>query len=162
MKPKAYIETSIISYYTARPSRDLVVAAHQEITHEWWDNQRSNYNLYTSQVVHDEAGAGDPEAAAKRIQALQGIELLDVNDRAAELAEKLLTENCLPKKAAEDALHIAIAAIHRMNYLITWNCKHIANALMRSAIEEVIRQNGYLPPVICTPEELLGEKAHVD
>jgi hypothetical protein len=162
MKPKAYIETSVISYYTARPSRDLIVAAHQEITHDWWDNQRSDYDLYTSQVVQDEASAGDPEAAGKRIQALQGIELLDVSDEAADLAEKLLAQKCLPKKAAEDALHIAIATIHRMDYLITWNCKHIANAQMRSAIENAIHQNGYQPPIICTPEELLGEKDNVD
>jgi len=128
VKPKAYIETSVISYYTARLSRDLIVAAHQEITHDWWDNHRSDYDLYTSLVVHDEATAGDPSAAGKRIEALQGIELLDVSDEAAELAEKLLAEKCLPKKAAEDALHIAVASVHRMNYLITWNCKHIANA----------------------------------
>ena len=157
MRPKAYIETSVISYYTARPSRDLVVAAHQEITHDWWDNRCSNYDLYTSQVVHDEASAGDSAAATKRIQALLGIQLLDVSNESAELAEKLLMHKCLPKKAAEDALHIAIAAIHRMDYLITWNCKHIANAQMRSVIENVISQCGYQPPIICTPEELLGE-----
>ncbi len=98
MKPKAYIETSVISYYTARPSRDLVVAAHQEITHDWWDNHRLNYDLYTSQAVHDEASAGDPQAAAKRIQALQGIDWLDVSNDAAELSEKLLAQKCLPKK----------------------------------------------------------------
>jgi len=162
MKPKAYIETSVISYYTARPSRDLVVAAHQEITHDWWDNHRLNYDLYTSQAVHDEASAGDPQAAAKRIQALQGIEWLDVSNDAAELSEKLLAQKCLPKKATEDALHIAIATVHSMDYLVTWNCKHIANAQMRSAIENVIHQSGYQAPIICTPEELLGEKDHVD
>ncbi len=127
-----------------------------------WDNHRLNYDLYTSQVVHDEATAGDSEAAAKRIQALQGIELLDVSNEAAELAEKLLAQKCLPKKAAEDALHIAIAAVHGIDYLITWNCKHIANAQMRSAIENVIRLSGYQAPIICTPEELLGEKDNVD
>ncbi len=162
MKSKAYIETSVISYYTARPSRDLVVAAHQEITHEWWDDYRFNYDLYTSQVVFDEASAGNPEASTKRIQALQGIELLDVSNEAADLAEKLIAQKCLPPKAAEDALHIAITAVHGMDYLITWNCKHIANAQMRSAIESVIRQSGYQPPVICTPEELLGDKDNVD
>jgi len=162
MEPKAYIETSVISYYTARPSRDVVVAAHQGITHDWWDSHRLDYDLYTSQVVHDEASAGDPSAAAKRIEALQGIKLLDVSDEATELAEKLIANKCLPKKAAEDALHIAVASVHEMDYLITWNCKHIANAQMRSAMENVIRQSGYQPPIICTPEELLGEKDNVD
>lgn len=162
MKPKAYVETSIVSYYTARPSRDLIVAAHQEITHDWWDHQRVDCELFTSQLVHDEAGAGDPRAAAKRLQALQGIDLLDVSDEAADLAEELLVHKCLPRKAAQDALHIAVAAIHHIDYLITWNCKHIANALMRTAIENVIRQNGYQPPIICTPEELLGDTDDVD
>lgn len=157
MNPKIYIETSIVSYYTARPSRDLVVAAHQQITHEWWDNKRFDFDLYTSQVVVSEASLGDQTAATKRIQALQGIPLLDVRDEAAELAQKLLGEGCLPQKASEDALHISVAAIHNMDYLLTWNCKHIANSQMRPKIERVIRDEGYEPPIITTPEELLGE-----
>lgn len=157
MKPKVYIETSVISYLTAHPSRDLVVAAQQQITHDWWDSRRQDFNLYILQVVKSEASAGDPSAASKRLQILEDIEFLDILDEAAELADKLLSEGCLPKKTAEDALHIAIATIHRMNYLLTWNCKHIANSERRPAIESVIRENGYQPPIISTPEELIGE-----
>ncbi len=157
MRKKIYIETSVISYLTARPSRDLLVAAHQQITHDWWDIRRQDFDLYTSQVVKSEASAGDPMAAAQRLQKLEEIQFLDVLDEAAYLADKLLSEGCLPKKAAEDALHIAIATIHRMDYLLTWNCKHIANSEKRPAIERVIRENGYQPPIISTPEELMGE-----
>ncbi len=100
---------------------------------------------------------GDPEAAAKRLQALQGIELLDVSNEATYLSEKLIAPGALPSKAIEDALHIAVATIHKMDYLLTWNCKHIANAQMRLIIEKINHQYGYQTPVICTPEELLGE-----
>lgn len=147
----------MISYLTARPSRDLIIAAHQQITNDWWENRRTQFDLYTSQVVLSEASVGDSEAASKRIEALQGIDLLDITDEVAELSGKLISEECLPEKAVEDALHIAISAIHGTDYLFTWNCKHIANAEMRPKIEEVIRMSGYKPPIICTPEELLGE-----
>lgn len=157
MKQKLYIETSVISYLTARPSRDLIIAAHQQITTDWWGNRRAQFDLYTSQVVLNEASLGDSEAASKRTEALQGIDLLDITDEVAELSEKLISEKCLPEKAVEDTLHIAISAIHGTDYLLTWNCKHIANAEMRLQIEEIIRISGYKPPIICTPEELLGE-----
>jgi len=157
MKQKLYIETSVISYLTARPSRDLIIVAHQQITADWWGNRRAQFDLYTSQVVLNEASLGDSEAASKRTEALQGIDLLDITDEVAELSEKLISEKCLPEKAVEDTLHIAISAIHGTDYLLTWNCKHIANAEMRLQIEEIIRISGYKPPIICTPEELLGE-----
>jgi hypothetical protein len=157
MKKKTYIETSIISYLTAWPSHDLIVAAHQKITDEWWKNHRSSFQLHISEIVLDEAGLGDPEAAAKRLQALQGIELLDVSNEATYLSEKLIAPGALSSKAIEDALHIAVATIHKMDYLLTWNCKHIANAQMRLIIEKINHQYGYQTPVICTPEELLGE-----
>jgi predicted nucleic acid-binding protein len=156
MKPKVYIETSIISYLTARLSNDLVVAGQQKITQEWWDNQRSSYQLYTSQIVLNEAKLGDSIAAAKRLQALQGIELLDVNNEAITLAGKLQTLGALPLKAVEDAYHIAIATVHQMNYLFTWNCKHIANPHRRLAIEQINHQYGYQTPILCTPMGLLG------
>ncbi len=156
MKPKVYVETSIVSYLAARPSRDLIVAAHQQITHEWWDVRRAQYDLYVSQVVIREASAGDPSAAARRMQVLQDMPLLDVIAQAALLAEQFILAHCLPQTAAEDALHIALAAIHSLEYLLTWNCTHIANAAMRPKIEDLIAQQGYSVPIICTPEELMG------
>ena len=158
MKPKVYVETSIVSYLAARPSRDLIVAAHQQITHEWWDVRRAQYDLYVSQVVIREASAGDPSAAARRMQVLQDMPLLDVIAQVALLAEQFILAHCLPQTAAEDALHIALAAIHSLEYLLTWNCTHIANAAMRPKIEDLIAQQGYSVPIICTPEELMGYK----
>ncbi len=155
MKPKVYVETSIVGYLAARPSRDLIVAAHQQITHEWWDVRRAQYDLYVSQVVIREASAGDPSFAARRMQVFQDMPLLDVTAQAALLAEHFILAHCLPQTAAEDALHIALAAIHSLEYLLTWNCTHIANAAMRPKIEELISQQGYRVPIICTPEELM-------
>lgn len=149
-----YIETSVVSYLAARLSRDLLVAAHQQLTMAWWDQQRPSYALFTSQVVLDEARAGDPEAAQRRIAVLEPLPLLDVTNAAIELAAALLTGQVLPAQAAQDALHIAIACVHGMEYLLTWNCKHLANARLRNRIEQVCRDAGYVPPIICTPEEL--------
>ena len=155
-KPTIYIETSVVSYLAARPSRDLVVAAHQQLTINWWDTHSKDYELFISQVVLEEARAGNPEAAAKRMAALEGIPLLDIPDAAIQLADRLVKTRAVPKKAGQDALHIAIACVNGMDYLLTWNCKHIANAKMRSKIEKVCREAGYVPPTICTPEELGG------
>ncbi len=157
MKPSVYIETSFVSYLTALPSRDLIVAAHQQLTHDWWQRKRHDFSLYASQLVVLEAGRGDPEAAGKRLNVLRDIELLETNQAAEKLAREFLSRNVLPKKAADDALHIGIASVNGMNYLLTWNFKHIAKAETRDAVELICRQNGYQPPIICTPEELLGE-----
>lgn len=154
MKAKVYLETTIPSYLMAWRSRDLIKAAHQEATHEWWEN-RSRFELYISQVVVRESAGGDPEAAAKRLQALAGIPMLDVTDNAEALASDLMERGPLPKKAAADALHIAVATVHGMDYLLTWNCTHIANAVTRGEIESVCRENGLAPPTICTPIELM-------
>ncbi len=155
-KPTVYIETSIVSYLTARPSRDLLVAAHQQLTVVWWDEQRTRYELFTSQVVVAEARAGDPGAAQRRLAVLERLPLLDVTDAAIALATRLVTGQALPAQAAQDALHLATACVHGMRYLLTWNCTHLANARLRSRIEQVCREAGYLPPIICTPEELEG------
>ena len=155
-KPSVYIETSLVSYLTARPSRDLLVAAHQQLTVTWWDEQRTRYELFTSQVVLAEARAGDPDAAQRRLAVLERLPLLDVTDTAIALAARLVTEQALPAQAAQDALHLAIACVHGMEYLLTWNCTHLANARLRSRIEQVCRDAGYVPPIICTPEELEG------
>jgi hypothetical protein len=156
MRPKVYLETTIPSYLTAWPSRDLVRAAHQQITREWWDSRRSDFDLYVSPTVLQEASAGDPNAAAERLKVLEGIPVLDLSDSATELAEELIKRVPLPAKASLDALHIAVAVVSGMDYLLTWNCTHIANAELRGRIEAVVRSLGYEPPVICTPEELEG------
>ena len=156
MKPRVYIETTIPSYLAAWPSRDLVRAAHQQITQEWW-SLRGNFELYTSRLVVLECQAGDPKAAADRMTAMSGIPLLEQTDEVASLAEALLRDVPLPEKAAADAVHIATAAVHGIDYLLTWNCTHIANVTFRPQIEMVCREAGYEPPLICTPEELRGE-----
>ena len=155
MQPKAYLETTIVSYLTARPSRDLITAAHQQITQQWWQARRAHFDLFVAPPVIQEAQAGDPEAAARRLAVLHDIPLLTLSEEAARLAQALITPGPLPANAVVDALHIAIAAVHGMHYLLTWNCTHIANAAIRSDIEDVCRAHGYEPPVICTPEELL-------
>jgi predicted nucleic acid-binding protein len=155
MKFRVYLETSIISYLTARPSRDLVVAANQQLTQDWWQTRRQNFDLFISQLVIQEASAGDENAAQRRLQVIADIPLLKLNKDVAELAEKLVRGGVIPQKAVEDAFHIAIATIHGMDYLLTWNFKHIANAMMRYRIESLCRNEGYQPPIICTPQELL-------
>ena len=155
MKPKVYIETSVISYFTARPSRDILIAANQQVTQEWWLERRPNFDVYVSQLVLQEISSGDADAVAKRQQALIDCGYLDITPEAIELAEKLIEQNAIPRKAAEDALHIAVATVSGMDYLITWNFKHIANAAMRANVELVCRLNGYEPPVICSPMELM-------
>ena len=155
MKPIVYIETSVVSYLTARPSRDVVIAAYQEVTREWWRGAPGRFDLVASELVVTEAGAGDTEAARTRLKSLEAITLLDATADAEELTRKLLDLGAVPRKAAEDAAHIAIAATNGVDYLVTWNLQHIANATMRSRIERVCRQAGYEPPVICTPNELM-------
>ena len=156
MKLKVYIETTIPSYLTARPSRDLIRAGQQQITTEWWGH-RDRFELLVSQLVIKEASEGDPEAAAERLRALEGLPVLRVTNEAAVLASRLVDEGPLPAKATADALHIAIAVVGGVEYLLSWNCKHIANAAMRNRIEAVCRSSGYEPPVICTPVELMEE-----
>jgi predicted nucleic acid-binding protein len=156
MKSTVYIETTIPSYLTAWPSRDLVRAAHQQITREWWA-RRGGFDLYASRLVVQECQAGDAAAAAGRLAALAGIPLLEQTAEAGQLAVALLHGVPLPDKAAADALHIAIAAFHGIQYLLTWNYTHIANVALRPHIEAVCRAAGYEPPLISTPEELPSE-----
>jgi len=158
MKPRVYLETTIPSYLTAWPSRDLVRAAHQQITRDWWDRRRAEFELYISQVVLRECQAGDATAAAERLKILQDLPLLEQTEEATRLAQALVNRVPLPERAAVDALHVAIAAVHGVDYLLTWNCTHIANATLRDPFESVCRENGYEPPAICTPDELLAEE----
>jgi len=157
MRPRIYIETTIVSYLTARRSRDLVVAAHQQITEDWWALRRADFDLFVSQSVLSEAAAGDPVAARLRLEAIELLDLLDITDEVEELAERLVASKIVPNKAAEDALHIAVATVHHMDYLLTWNCRHIANAEIRQRLISSVSDQGYMLPIICTPEELSGE-----
>jgi predicted nucleic acid-binding protein len=156
MKPSVYLETSVISYLTARPTRDLVRTAHQQITREWWA-KRDAFDLYVSQYVLDEAAAGDAGAAALRLEALRDVPLLELTEDVTTLGDRLLRAAALPAKARIDALHIAAAAVNGLDYLLTWNCTHIANATMRLKIESICRSLDIEPPIICTPLELLEE-----
>ena len=141
MKLKVYVETSVISYLTSRPSRNLIIVGHQQITQEWWSNYRELFHLVASQLVIQEASAGDPIASQQRLKILEQIELLATTESALTLAE--------------DALHIAIAVTNGIDYLLTWNCKHIANAIIRREVERICRSLGYEPVTICPPEELM-------
>jgi hypothetical protein len=155
MKPKVYIETSVVSYLTSRSSRDLVTAARQQLTTDWWESKKSQYNLFVSQPVVSEASDGDQQAAKKRIAVLKKLPLLEVTDESVEFAKFLVEEIPFPKNAAIDALHISIACVHRMDFILTWNFKHIANASIRSKLEVLSNSKELKLPVISTPEELL-------
>ncbi len=151
-----YIETSIVSYLTALPARDLLAAAWQNATSQWWEAQRQRFDLYTSQLVADEAAKGDPQAAERRLAALTGITHLSMPDPVIELATRLQDEGALPKKAIDDAVHVAVCAYHGVDYLLTWNCRHIDNAEMKPLMRSVCAVLGYRCPEICTPMELMG------
>ena len=148
------METSIISYLTGRVTRNVVVTAHQQVTRTWWNSQRHRYELFVSQLVLQEAAAGNPNMARQRLDSVRGMSVLATTQDAVRVAEELMQVKSLPAKARVDALHIGTAAVHGMEYLLTWNCKHIANARMRNLIEGVCRNSGYEPPIMCTPEEL--------
>ncbi len=151
-----YLETSIISYLTARPSRDLLAAALQKVTINWWDVQRGRFDIYTSDLVIEEARRGDASAVTWRLKALPGIPVLEITGEVVELAEALLNSGVLPRKAIGDSLHIALSAVHGLDYLLTWNCRHIDNAEKKPTIRKICTANGYPYPEICTPQELMG------
>ena len=157
MKASVYIETTIVSYLTAWRSSELIMAANQEATRSWWEIARPRFELFISQVVIQESSGGDKDAASRRLSAIEGLTELDVSTKTESLAFQLLAESALPEKAKTDALHISVATVHGIEYLLTWNCTHIANAAMRSKIERICRKAGYEPPVICTPLELMEE-----
>ena len=152
-----YIETTIISYLIARTSSDLLVAAHQQTTEEWWTNRRHEFECCVSQVVIDEVSAGNPEIAKKRMEIVSKFAVLDVTEEAEKLTKLILTDGAIPPQEVRDAAHIAVAAVNDMDYLLTWNCKHLANAQIIRRISVICNRHGYNMPVICTPEELMGE-----
>ncbi len=155
-QPSVYLETSFISYLTAKPSRDIIVAAHQNLTLEWWEKRRQDFELFISQTVVDEAKQGDPEAATRRLKILEWIDFLDITEKVETFAYRLIDYKIIPANEMRDAVHIAVSCVHGVNYLLTWNCKHIANAEKHQKIGDVCTEFGYVSPIICTPEELLG------
>ncbi len=155
MKPTVYVETTVIGYLTSWPQRDVTVAGHQETTRDWWESAFDRFELFASQLVAQECGIGDKKAARDRLEVLDKLRLLPITPEAEQLAAYLIQRHAVPETEPEDALHIALGAVYRVQYLVTWNCRHIANAATRLVIERVCREAGYEPPVICTPEELL-------
>lgn len=151
-----YLETTFISYLVARPSRDVIVAAHQQTTHDWWDTRRGDFAPYVSQVVIDEASAGDPDEIQKRLDVVRDLPVLEVTKSAESLAQAIISAGVIPPRAVRDAAHIAVAAVQRIDYLLTWNCRHLANAQIMRKIQEVCDRLSERMPLICTPEELMG------
>lgn len=154
MKSKVYLETTIVSYLVALPTHDVVQAGHQQVTREWWA-RRDRFDIFVSRPVLAEASRGDVTAAARRSEALTGIPVLSISPAVRPFASNLIRTRVLPAKARLDAVHVAIAAVNGMNYLLTWNLRHLANAAIRGKIEEACRKAGMRPPIICTPEELM-------
>jgi predicted nucleic acid-binding protein len=156
MPPTVYVETSVISYYAARPSRDIVTTARQTLTQEWWEDARDKFDLYVSVLVVEESKSGGAEAAQRRLSAMSRLPILEINDTAERLARRFLEEGAIPQSSPEDALHIALATVHGMDFLLTWNFRHINNAEMKTRIRTIIEAAGFESPVICSPEELGG------
>ena len=157
MSETVYIETSILGYLTARSTKNLILAANIEITRDWWEARRNDFVLYTSEAVLEEVAQGDTEIAAQRLEILRDFPLLALNQDVQNLAVQLLTRSNLPSKARIDTIHIAAATVHGMDYLLTWNCKHIANAQIQGKLAEISLDFGYVLPVLCTPNELMGD-----
>jgi len=153
-KLKVYVETTIFSYLTARPSRDVVRLSHQMITRDWWGTERSKFDIFTSELVIQEVSAGDPTAASERLMSLSGIPLLAITPEGLDLAERLAAALSLPDRARADAAHVAIAAVNGIEFLLTWNCKHLANGMLLPKIEQTCVAHGFQPPRILTPEQL--------
>lgn len=151
-----YIETTIPSFLTALPSKNLIVAGKQEVTRQWWEKRKANYHLCASQYVLDEASIGDEAAARKRMEALDRIELLEVDEEVIRLVKVIMTTGLIPSKAETDAGHIAVSARHGIDFMITWNCTHIANAEILGRLNYIVSEAGYFLPTICTPDELFG------
>ena len=152
-----YLETTVISYLVALPARDLIVAAHQQITLDWWKQRRPGFSCFVSQVVIDEISVGDPSEVQKRVAITEDINVLSITQDAENLTKSILDSGVLPKTAIRDAAHVAVAATHGIQYLLTWNCKHLANAKISRRIAVLCEKAGFQMPIICTPEELLEE-----
>jgi hypothetical protein len=159
---RLYVETSIVSHATARPNRDIATAGLQQQARDWWNRKRHQFELVTSQLTLDEAGDGDPTASTKRLKLLADLPLIDIDADVVALANRLIDAHTMPEKAAADAIHVAAAAFVRAKYLLTLNCRHIANAHELPRIYEILGQEGLGSLLICTPAEFLGGQDQVD
>ena len=155
MKPTVYIETSVISYLTAKPSRDLIVTAHQQITIDWWGNALPNYEAFISPIVLEEISGGDDSAVQSRLEKVSTFPVLEVLPEIRNLADVYFSSLEIPEKARADAYHLAIASWHGVDFLVSWNCTHIVNGRIKMLIEEINARQGIRTPIICTPEELM-------
>jgi predicted nucleic acid-binding protein len=162
MKLTAYLETSVISYLTAHLSSDPIMAGHQQATRKWWDHERIDFDIFVSLFVLKEVAAGDPGAAAKRVEAVKDLTVLPVTADVAHLAKALMAGARLPPKADTDALHIAVAAVHRIDYLLTWNCRHIDNIDIKDIFVGICMAHNLKCPKICSPEDLLTRNRDED
>ena len=155
MKKRVYIETTVVSYLTAKPSRDIMVAGHQEATRELWPELSAKYDTYISALVFEEAKRGDPDQAKMRLEAIEPFPMLDVDDEARSLAEKIIARRAIPAECPEDALHIAVATVNGIEVVITWNFAHMNNPFTRRKVRQVVEDEGYACPEICSPEEIM-------
>lgn len=157
MKQTVYIETSVISYLTAKPSRDLIVAAHQQITNDWWENALPNYDAFISPIVIEEISRGDVNAVQLRLDKTLTFPILEILPEVMSLAETYYTALIIPEKARADAYHLATASWHGIDFIVSWNCTHIVNGRIKMLIEEINARQGIRTPIICTPEELMED-----
>jgi len=155
MKPSIYIETTVPSYYVSHDSRDVVALAHQQITRTWWKTRLRDFRSFVSPVVLEEARAGDPSQASLRMEALEPFEVLEANDAVESLAARYVAELNIPERAIRDAAHLAFACVYELDFLVTWNCTHIANGQVIRRLAQLNAISGISTPTICTPEELL-------
>ncbi len=157
MKESIYIETSVVSYYVSKPSRDIIVLAHQQITSEWWPMAVKRFDAYVSEVVIVEAAAGNKESAQQRLKELKGIPSLALTEKVEKIAQIYMEKLSISQKALRDAAHLAVASVHDIDYLVTWNCAHLANGEIIKKLLKINEKLGINTPVICTPEELMEE-----
>ena len=157
MRERVYLETTVVSYYTSRPSNNIIVLAKQRITEQWWPQALNRFDIFISEAVVEEAADGDPEAAARRLEALETFELLDIDDEVQRVYNLYIERLQIPQKALRDAIHLAVASVHGMDYLVTWNCTHIANGEIIKKLMKINTEMGISIPVIVTPDELMEE-----
>lgn len=156
MKESIYVETTVVSYYTSKPSRDIIVLAHQEISRQWWPKAIKRFDVFISEVVIEEAKMGDPDAAKRRLEELKHFPHLKLNDEVEKMAQVYIEKLNIPQKALRDAAHLSIASVHNIDYLVTWNCTHLANGEIIKRLIDINNSYGIKTPIICTPEELMG------